>query len=168
MRFVMNVLKKSRLALGIVLAGVIGIIANVDQIKTSVAAEQITRTAAEEITGTAAEEITPTQDVRSLDRRISLLEQRFYSIELSINRLQSVLSQRSPVPSPSARNQEINLMREEIHKLSLRLSEIECGLIKLDERTGGSVGDTRRSARAKPVDPCRLNPVTPLHLSTRP
>jgi hypothetical protein len=149
----MNVSKKSRLAMGIVLAGVIGIIANIDQ----------------GIGFSAAEEMTGTQDVRSLDRRISLLEQRFYSIELSISRLQqSALSQRSPVPSPSARDQEINLIREEIHKLSLRLSEIECGLIKLDERTAGSVGDTRRSAGTKLVDPCRLNPATRLRLSNRP
>jgi predicted RNase H-like nuclease (RuvC/YqgF family) len=110
------------------------------------------------------------QDVGSLDRRISSLEQRLYSIETSINRLeQSAISQRAPVSQPSARDQEINLLRGEIQTLQLRVNEIECGLVKLDERTTVSaVRETRRSDGARTTDPCRLNPATPLRLSTRP
>jgi predicted RNase H-like nuclease (RuvC/YqgF family) len=149
----MNFLKNSHLALGIVLCPVIGIMANVYPGKVSSASEGMTKT----------------QDVRSLDRRISSLEQRLYSIESSISRLQqSAVSQRSPVPQSSARDQEINLIRGEMQALQLRLSEIECGLLKLDERTTVSVRDNRKSAGGKPADPCRLNPATPLRLSTRP
>ncbi|HWN10408.1 MAG TPA: hypothetical protein VNO50_14280 [Pyrinomonadaceae bacterium] len=149
----MSFLKKSHLALGVVLCLVIGIVANVYPEKISFASEALTET----------------QDVRSLDRRISLLEQRLYSIESSINRLQqSAVSPLSPVPHSSTRDQEIILMRGDMQSLQLRLSEIECGLLKLDERTTVSVSDNRRNAGRKPGDPCRLNPATPLRLSTRP
>ena len=115
------------------------------------------------------EDMTTIQDVRTLDRRISLLEQRLYSIESSISRLQqSALSQREPISQPGVRDPEINLIRGEIQSLQLRLNELECGLIKLDERTTISVRDTRKRAGAKPTDPCRLNPDAPLRLSTRP
>jgi len=113
--------------------------------------------------------MTKAQDVRSLDRRISLIELRLNSIESSVSRLQqSALSQRAPVSQPNVRDQEINPIREDIHSLQLRLGEIECGLLKLDERTTISVTDNRKSAAAKIADPCRLNPFTPLRLSTRP
>ena len=117
----------------------------------------------------SASEAVTTQDVRTLDRRISSLEQRLYAIELSISRLQqSAVSPRAPVPESSTRDQEINLIRGDMQALQLRLSEIECGLIKLDERTTVSVRDNRNSGGGKPADPCRLNPATPLRLSTRP
>jgi hypothetical protein len=148
---VMNFLKKSYLALGIVLCAVIGIMANVYPGKSTLGLEETT------------------QDVISLDRRISSIEQRLYSIESNISRLQqSAYSSRSPAPQPSARDQEINLIRGDIQTLQLRLNEIECGLVKLDERTAVSVHENRTSGAPKTTDPCRLNPGTPLHLSTRP
>jgi len=111
--------------------------------------------------------VTGMQDVRILDRRISLLEQRLYSIESNMNRLeQSVISQRSPAQTPNAGEREIYLLREDIHRLTQRLSEIECGLLRLDERTAIPSGNTRKPPGAK--DACRLNPSTPLQLSTRP
>ena len=114
--------------------------------------------------GVMAKNSSETQDVSSLDRRISLLEQRFYSIESSISRLQQyVTSQRPPVSQPSTDDREIILLREEVQRLTLRLSEAECGLAKLDERT-----TTRKSSTPKSTDPCRQNPDTPLRLSTRP
>jgi len=109
------------------------------------------------------------QEVRILDRRMTVLEQRLYSIESSLNRLeQSALSQRSAVPPTSARDSEINSLREEIRNLTLRLMEAECGLLKLDERTGTSAGGTRKGSGTRPTDPCRVNPNAPLRLSTRP
>ena len=152
-RFVMNSMKNSHLALGIVLCGAIGLMANVYPGNVS----------------SASEGMTEMQDVRSLDRRISSLEQRLFSIESSISRLQqSAVSPRSPAPQSGVRDQEINQIRGDMQTLQLRLSEIECGLLKLDERTTVSVRDNRKSAGAKPTDPCRLNPATPLRLSTRP
>lgn len=145
----MNFFKHSNVALVILLCVVIGLMVNVSRGESS-----------------AALEPEAMQDVSSLDRRISLLEQRFYSVESSINRLQQLaISQRTQVQQPSISDREINLILEDIRKLSLRLTEIECGLLKLDERTTTSA---RRSSAAKPADPCRLNPDTPLRLSTRP
>src|ERR1044072_9308352 len=104
----------------------------------------------------------------SLDRRLSLLEQRFYSVESSISRLQQyVATQRPSVPQPgtTTNDRELMLMREELQRLTLRVTEIECGLIKLDERTTPAA---RRNPTAKSNDPCRLNPDTPVRLSTHP
>ena len=107
----------------------------------------------------------PVQDVGSLDRRISMLEQRFYSLDSSMNRLQQlVASQRSTAPAASDSNdREFNQLAEEIQRLQLRLIELQCGLVKLDERTA-----TRRSGEPKSTDPCRANPDTPLRFSSRP
>jgi hypothetical protein len=102
------------------------------------------------------------QDPSSLDRRISMLEQRLYTMESSINRLQQYVStQRPAVAAPSTSDRDIILLREEIQRLNLSLGEVECGVLRLDERTS-----TRRSS--KPADPCRQNPDAPLRLPTRP
>jgi len=147
----MRIRKEQRIALGIILCTAIGVIANA-----------YPGTSPSELEGT-----TGTQDVRSLDRRISSLEQRLYSIESNINRLQqSAFSQRSPVAQPN--DQEINILRDGIQTLQRRLNEIECGLVRLDERTTTDAVRKARSGAAKTSDPCRLNPATPLRLSTRP
>ena len=106
------------------------------------------------------------QDPASLDRRISMLEQRFYTLESSINRLQQfVSSQRSTGSSSSnVSDRELTLLSQELQRLQLRLTEAECGLAKLDERTVTA----RRSGEPKSTDPCRMNPGTPLRLSARP
>ena len=106
-----------------------------------------------------------TQDPASLDRRISMLEQRFYSLDSSMNRLQQLIaSQRSTAaPASDSNDRQINQIGEEIQRLQLRLVELQCGLAKLDERTA-----TRRSGEPKSTDPCRANPDTPLRFSSRP
>jgi hypothetical protein len=137
----MNFSKQSNVILIVVLCAVIGVMANSSR-------------------GNSA---TAVQDPASLDRRLSLLEQRFYSVESSISRLQqSIAMQRPPVSQPSTSDRELILMREEIQRLSLRVGEIECGLVKLDERTA------RRTTTSKSNDPCRLNTDTPVRLSARP
>lgn len=104
------------------------------------------------------------QDVSSLDRRISMLEQRFFTLDSSMNRLQQlVVSQRSTAPVSDPRDREITQITEEIQRLQLRLVELQCGLLKLDERTA-----TRRSGEPKSTDPCRANPDSPLRFSSRP
>lgn len=111
------------------------------------------------------------QDVTSLERRISQLEQRFYTVEATINRLdqQSRLTPSTPTPSTSGRDLEINLLRSEVEMLQRRLVEVECGVVKLDERTTApAVREARKRAGAINTDPCRLNPDAPLRLSTRP
>ena len=110
-----------------------------------------------------------TQDVSGLDRRISMLEQRFYQLETSMNRLQqAVASQRSSgSSSPGLRDREVDQLRQELQRLQLRLTEVECGLLRLDERTIAASGN-RRSEEARPADPCRQNPGLPLRLPSRP
>ena len=109
-----------------------------------------------------------TQDVSSLDRRISMIEQRFYTLETSINRLQQyVTSQRSTGSSSDLRDREVDQLRQEMQRLQLRLTEVECGLLKLDERTVAAAVN-RRSGEARPADPCRQNPGLPLRLPSRP
>ena len=111
------------------------------------------------------------QDVTNLDRRISLLEQRFYAIETSINRLeqQTALNGRGTAPSANVRDSEITLLRAEWGALQRNLVEIECGLVKLDERTlAAATREARKRAGASSTDPCRLNAEAPLRLSTRP
>lgn len=138
----MNLSKQSNFVLVLVLCLVIGTVVNVSR-------------------GNNAAE---TQDVGSLDRRISMLEQRFYQVESSINRLQQyVATQRPPVTQPSTSDRDVILIRDEVQRLSLRLSEVECGLVKLDERTATKRNTTRRSD-----DPCRTNVDAPLRLSARP
>ena len=143
----MNFAKQSNLVLVVGLCAVIGVVASISRGNSSTAAEA-------------------TQDVSSLDRRLSLLEQRFYSMESSITRLQTyIASQRPPVTQPGTSDRDLILIREEVQRLTMRMAEIECGLIKLDERTTPA---TRRNAAGKSNDPCRLNPDTPVRLSTHP
>jgi hypothetical protein len=143
----MHFLKSSHLVLGMVLCAVIGIMANVYPHNRSYGLET-----------------NSIQDVSSLDRRISMLEQRFYTLESSMNRLQQYMTlQGSAVSQSRNQDNEINQMSQDVQRLTLRINEIECGLLKLDERTA-----SRRNDSAKPGDPCRSNPASPLRLSNRP
>jgi hypothetical protein len=114
------------------------------------------------------------QDVVFLDRRINMLEQRFYSIESRMNRLEQQMSmaQRvvpTPTPSQPTRDLEIDLLRNESESLKVRVRELECGILRLDERTlSESAKETRRRAGAQPKDPCRVGPEAPVKLSVRP
>ena len=137
----MNFSKQSNVVLGVLLCIAIGIMTTVSRGKNSSAS----------------------QDPASLDRRISLLEQRLYTIESNINRLQQyATTQRPPVTAPSTSDRDVIQLREEIQRLSLRLGEVECGVLKLDERTA------RTPKSSKSADPCRQNPDAPLRLPTRP
>ena len=105
------------------------------------------------------------QDFTSLDRRINMLEQRFYSLDSSMNRLQQLVasSQRSTAPASDPRDREFDQITAEMQRLQLRMVELQCGLLKLDERTA-----TRRSGEPKSTDPCRANADMPLRFSSRP
>ena len=114
-------------------------------------------------------ETTPStpQDVIRIESRISQLEQRFYSLEMSMRSLEQQ-SRMSGVPRESgARDSEVVLLRAEVDGLRRQLAEIECGLARVDERT---LSPAAREARRKTVgvDTCRLNADAPLRLPTRP
>jgi len=109
------------------------------------------------------------QDAMQLDRRISTLEQRLYSIESNINQLlqQARMSRSSPV-TPSSSNAEVERLRSEIQLLQERVREVECAAAKLDERTLSPAARDARRAGRQGDDPCRLRPETPVQLSGRP
>jgi uncharacterized coiled-coil protein SlyX len=143
----MNLSKQANFVLVILLFAVIGVMASNSR-------------------GNSATAAVESQDPSSLDRRISLLEQRFYTIESNISRLQQYMAtQRPSISQPGVSEREVTLMHDEIQRLTLRMNEVECGLSKLDERTTPAA---RRNPTAKTNDPCRLNPETPVRLSTRP
>jgi hypothetical protein len=108
------------------------------------------------------------QDTFSLDRRISSLEQRLYSIENNISRLQ--LQSASPSLSTSTRRDaEVDELRRSVDALQLQVNQLRCGVVHLDERTLPQTG--RGAGRQSPGnrnDPCRLNPSAPVDLAGAP
>jgi predicted nucleic acid-binding Zn-ribbon protein len=111
-------------------------------------------------------------EVSNLDRRLSTLEQRLYAIESSISRLeqQALTSGRSTsIPSPTLRDPEVNQLLSEVETLKLRVRELECGVVHLDERTlAAGAKETQRRAGTQSKDPCRQSAETSVRLSMRP
>jgi peptidoglycan hydrolase CwlO-like protein len=105
-----------------------------------------------------------------LDRRISQIEQRFNQIESRINRLEQQTSLPSLMPQTSInRDTEINQMRSQINALQLRIAEVECGLLRIDERTlTAPARQSRRKTNHNETDRCRTDSNIPLQLSARP
>ena len=116
------------------------------------------------------------QDTVVLDRRLNMLEQRFYSVESRINRVEQQMSMlQRVVPAPSAtpaspmRDPATDLLRSEAESMKLRIAELECAILRLDERTlPPATKETRRRAGVQPKDQCRLNSEVPVKLSVRP
>ena len=102
------------------------------------------------------------QDVIRLETRLNQMEQRFYTLESSVRSLE----QQSRVSGGGLRNgsdDEVRLLRSEIDLLQRRLTDVECGLAKVDERTlTPATRATRR--RVAGDDPCRLNFDSPLRI----
>jgi len=71
-----------------------------------------------------------------LNNRINQIERQFNSIETRISRLEQQSRFPNVAPQPLLnRDAEINRMRSQIDSLQLRIDALECGLVKLDERT---------------------------------
>jgi len=108
------------------------------------------------------------QDSVYLDRRITMLETRFNTIESSLRNLeqQALSAQRSAIGQPS-HDPEISILRSEVEILKARMRELECGLVHIDERTlSVTAREGRKKAAGQFVDPCRTAPETPVELST--
>jgi hypothetical protein len=105
-----------------------------------------------------------------LSRRIDMVEQRFYSLESRLNRVEQ--EQTRPAISPpvfSTQDTEITLLRSQVESLRMRLGEAECALLKLDERTlSPAAKQARAKARAAGTDKCRQDASKPVELSARP
>jgi hypothetical protein len=112
-----------------------------------------------------------------LERRISQVEQRFYYIESRLNNLESQARYPTVLPGANSANQtelgqlrnEVDTLRGQLDSLRSRVGELECGVIKLDERTLSPAGRSalQRSAQGS-SEPCRTDSQTPIRLSARP
>lgn len=118
----------------------------------------------------APEPATPSaQDASYLDRRITSLEQRLYTIESGLNQIQQQIriSRQSP-ESTTTRDPQISLLQSEIAILKARMRELECGLVHVDERTLPATVREARKRAGTAKDPCRSDPETPVQISSRP
>lgn len=104
---------------------------------------------------------------QNMEFRLNSIEQRVYSIESTLRRLEQQINTFDRRPQIQAsRNPEIDALRSEVETMKARLREIECGVAHLDERTlSANAKQARR--QTEPGDPCRLNPETPVRLSLR-
>jgi hypothetical protein len=111
----------------------------------------------------------PPQELTRIESRLSQLEQRFYSVEVSIRGLEQQSRLSSVTPGRAERDAEVSLLRAEVETLRRRLAEVECGLTRVDERTlSAAAREARRRTETGASDPCRLNSSAPLRLSARP
>ena len=104
-----------------------------------------------------------------LSRRIDQVEQRFYTLESRMSRIEQE-ARRPAVTSPTIIDNsavEIQYLRTQIESLRARLGEVECGLLKIDERTLTAAARAARTRSGDP-EPCRRDPNTPVQLSARP
>ena len=110
------------------------------------------------------------QDVSYLDRRINTLEQRLYTIESRIGGLeQQAIQSRRSSPSQPARDPVVDQLHAEINTLQGRVRELECAVVRLDERTLPEAAKTARGrAAVEAKDPCRQNAQGAVRLSSRP
>jgi hypothetical protein len=122
------------------------------------------------LVGTGEAAIAPAaQDVTRIESRLSQLEQRFYSIEASIRGLEQQSRLSGITTGRTERDPEVGLLRAEVEALRQRLAEVECGMVKMDERTlTPAAKQARRKSASVAGDPCRLNADSPIRLSTRP
>ncbi len=105
-----------------------------------------------------------------LSRRIDQIEQRFNSIESRLNRVEQQSRTASVVPRITDNNDtEMQFFRTQVDSLRLRVGELECGLLRIDERT---LTNAARLARSKggvrESDKCRVSAGAPIQLSARP
>jgi hypothetical protein len=107
------------------------------------------------------------QEVIRLENRITQLEQRLFSLETTLRNIE----QQSRMAGATARGvgqDDLARVLAEVQTLERRLSENECGLAKLDERTlAPSLREARRKSGTVTNDPCRVNLDTPLRLPDR-
>ena len=120
--------------------------------------------------GSSASNPPAPQDVSYLNQRLNNLEQRLFNIESSINQLRSQAMTPS-VSSPSAANptvsrEEVALFRTEITLSQRQIAELQCGLVKLDQRTLPAASRAQLTP-AEASDPCRRLADAPIRPGAR-
>ena len=104
-----------------------------------------------------------------LSRRVDQVEQRFYMLESRLNRLET--SSNSTAISPQVRSTndvELQFLRTQIDGLRTRVGELECGILRVDERTLSVAARSSRRRSAGNIEPCRQDPARAVELSARP
>jgi hypothetical protein len=110
------------------------------------------------------------QSDQFLSRRVDQIEQRFYSLESRIGRIEQQQSRPAVTPPVFTTNEtELSLLRSQVESLRMRVGEAECALLKLDERTlTPAARQSRAKARAAGTDVCRQDADASIKLSARP
>ena len=101
-----------------------------------------------------------------LESRINQLEQRLYIIETSVRTLEQQ-SRLAGATSRGVSREEVAALRAALQTLDLRLSDDECAIAKLDERTLTPAARIARARSAPRTEPCRLSADTPVRLPDR-
>jgi len=99
------------------------------------------------------------------------MESRMSRLEQQMSMAQRTVPAPAPAPSPglSIRDNEIDLLRNQAELFKVRVGELECAILRLDERTlSQGAKETRRRAGIQSQDPCRANPDAAVKLSARP
>jgi len=101
-----------------------------------------------------------------LSRRVDMIEQHLYTLESRVNQVSTTRPSIAP-QLPSIIQNDVDSVRTAVDGLRIRLGEVECGVLKLDERTLTAV--QRRTTRSgSSTDRCRADFGTPIMLSSRP
>ncbi len=104
-----------------------------------------------------------------LSRRMDQIESRFYSIESRLDRVESATRSTLSIPSVTRTDdQEIRFLQQQIESLRTRVGELECGVLRLDERTLASSARSTRKHGTPNAELCRRETGLPITLSARP
>jgi hypothetical protein len=96
-----------------------------------------------------------------------MLEQRLYSIESKVNQVAYQSHPTMTTTLPSTTQNDIDFLRTNVDSLRVRIGEVECGLLKIDERTL-TAAQRRTNRTGTSSDTCRENYGVPVMLSARP
>jgi hypothetical protein len=122
--------------------------------------------ASSELTSSELTSSEPGQDIMSVDRRVTTLEQHMYTLDSNLNQLQQQIMMLNRTSSqPPGSSAEVQQLRIELDVLRSRMAQVECALAKLDERT---LTTGRPKVRAGVKDPCRLEPQAPIEITGHP
>ena len=122
--------------------------------------------ASSELTSSELTSSEPGQDIMSVDRRVTTLEQHMYTLDSNLNQLQQQIMMINRTSSqPTGSSADVQQLRIELDVIRSRMIQVECALAKLDERT---LTTGKPKVRAGVKDPCRLDPQTPIEITGHP
>ena len=106
------------------------------------------------------------QDIMSVDRRVTTLEQHMYTLDANLGQLQQqIMMLNRTSAQPTGAGAEVQQLRLELDLLRSKMTEVACALAKLDERT---LAAGKPKGRTGVKDPCRLETQTPIEITGHP